>query len=194
MNKKILIGCIITVSILIGVSFTSVVGYESVDLDVNASPLFNIRASKILKRDNRELICRYIGKKNDINIFIPDKNNEIARIQKFIKIIQTMSNELYKQLVNFAILQIQKNDDYKEIKSVDIINELNTFRNYQEFIISNKSSISDINTFRFDFIPTICWFPGCAIVGLISFIFLIIIFATIDPCTSTTGGVGWLLR
>ena len=42
MNNKILIGSIASVVILILVSFTSVVGYNSVESDVKVSPLFNI--------------------------------------------------------------------------------------------------------------------------------------------------------
>jgi hypothetical protein len=42
MNKKILIDSIIAVEILVLVSFTSVVGYISVESDVKISPLFNI--------------------------------------------------------------------------------------------------------------------------------------------------------
>ena len=42
MNNKILSGSIIAVTVLIGVSFTSVVGYRSVASDVKVSPLFNM--------------------------------------------------------------------------------------------------------------------------------------------------------
>jgi len=48
MNKKILLGSILSVAILILVSFTSVLGYNSVDSDVKASPLFNIRSSRAI--------------------------------------------------------------------------------------------------------------------------------------------------
>ena len=57
MNKKILIGSIIAVTILIGVSFTSVVGYRSVASDVKASPLFNIRTSRAIDEEEKGLRC-----------------------------------------------------------------------------------------------------------------------------------------
>jgi len=52
MQKKILIGSIASVIILILVSFTSVVGYNSVESDVKDSPLFNIRLIEPYKLNN----------------------------------------------------------------------------------------------------------------------------------------------
>ncbi len=67
MNNKILIGSIIAVAILIGVSFTSVVGYNSIESDKKLSPLFNIRTSRAVDKDSKDLSCEYVGKGEDTN-------------------------------------------------------------------------------------------------------------------------------
>ena len=71
MNKKILIGSILSVAILILVSFTSVVGYNSVDSDMKPSPLFNIRTSRAIDKESQDLSCEYVGKGEEINLLIP---------------------------------------------------------------------------------------------------------------------------
>ena len=53
MDKKILIGSIIAVAILVLVSFTGVVGYQttkSSTIDV-ASPLFTVRSSRAIDKE-----------------------------------------------------------------------------------------------------------------------------------------------
>ena len=63
MKKKILIGSIIAVVILVLVSFSSVVGYRSVNSDSKIeSPLFRIRNEK------GEVSSNYLGKGEDITI------------------------------------------------------------------------------------------------------------------------------
>ena len=51
MEKRILIGSIIAVVILILLSFTSAIGYRSIESDVKVSPLFNIRSSKAIGKE-----------------------------------------------------------------------------------------------------------------------------------------------
>jgi len=121
MNKKILIGSIIAVTVLIGVSFTSVVGHRSVASDVKASPLFNIRSSRAIDEESEELSCAYVGKGNNINLLLP-------------------------------------------------------IRNHQEITFSNNTNMNGIYTLKFEFIPTICWFPGCIPLKILEGMIFIFIF------------------
>jgi len=61
MNKKILIGSIIAVAILVGVSLTSVVGYQSVESNFKESPLFNVRSNRAIEKDGSIVTYNYIG-------------------------------------------------------------------------------------------------------------------------------------
>ncbi len=66
MNKKILIGSIIAVAILILVSFTGVVGYQTTKSSTiaKASPLFTVRSSRAIDEESED-IRAYIEMKSD---------------------------------------------------------------------------------------------------------------------------------
>jgi len=98
MDKKILIGSIIAICILIGVSFTSVVGYNSVESDVKASPLFNIRSSRAIDKESEDFSCEYFGKGDVVNLLIPNRDDEKEKIRKIIEIIQKMDDESFNKL------------------------------------------------------------------------------------------------
>ena len=63
MDKRILIvGSICAVAILIGVSFTSVVGYSAVRTKMLESPLYNIRTNRAIENSEDVTTCDFIGK------------------------------------------------------------------------------------------------------------------------------------
>jgi hypothetical protein len=75
MNNKILIGSIIVVAILVLMSFTSVVGYNSVESDVKISPLFNIRSRRAVDKECKDFTCDYFGKGEEIKISLGKRPN-----------------------------------------------------------------------------------------------------------------------
>ena len=110
MNKKILIGSIIAICILIGVSFTSVVGYNNINSDVKASPLFNIRSSRAIDEDNQELSCEYVGKGEESVFSIPKLKNENEIIEQVVDVICKMDGKTFSNLVARIMNQEQMSD------------------------------------------------------------------------------------
>jgi hypothetical protein len=110
MNKKILIGSIIALCILIGISFTSVVGYRSVVSDVNVSPLFTIRSSRAIDEECREFSCDYVGNWDSINLLFPEK--EKVSFQKIIDVVQSMDDETFNEFITLLLSQIQKEQQF----------------------------------------------------------------------------------
>jgi len=176
MNKKILIGSIIAVTVLIGVSFTSVVGHRSVASDVKASPLFNIRSSRAIDEESEELSCAYVGKGNNINLLLPKRNDKLKLLRRAIEKILTIDDETFNKLISLVILRIQKNNKFNDVKNEDIILPLNKLRNHQEITFSNNTNMNGIYTLKFEFIPTICWFPGCIPLKILEGMIFIFIF------------------
>ena len=80
MNKKILISSIIAVAILILVSFTGVVGYQTTQSSTmaRASPLFAVRSSRAIDEESKDIVCDYIGKGNTFPI--PRRDDKTAII------------------------------------------------------------------------------------------------------------------
>ncbi|UCD13327.1 MAG: hypothetical protein JSW60_07155, partial [Thermoplasmatales archaeon] len=104
MNKKILIGSIIAVAVLIGVSFTSVVGYSNVKSNsIETSPLFTVRTKRAIDEESRDLIYDYVGKGEEIIIPLPKRKDRAVLQQKFIDIINSMDDTTFNRFLNIVI-------------------------------------------------------------------------------------------
>lgn len=103
MNKKILLGNIIAVVILVLVSFTGVVGYQTTKSSTiaKASPLFKIRTSRAIDDECEDLRCDYVGKDEEINILLPKRNETRELILKTFERISKMNNEELNELKYF---------------------------------------------------------------------------------------------
>jgi len=128
MNNKILIGSIIAITVLIGTSFTSVVGYKSITSDVIASPLFNIRSSRAIDEKNNIVTSEYVGKDRILNISIPKRNFTMAIIGDAISKIKHMyKGEIDKLRDNIMNHNLYKDIDINNLEqSIDDISKLLT--------------------------------------------------------------------
>ena len=122
MNKKILIGSIIAVAILVLVSFTSVVGYNSVESDLKPSPLFNVRSSRAVEEEGMDFTTDYVGKGEELTIPLPDRNNIEVLIEKVIDRISKMDDKSFDRFVKLIKAHINQNNriNDKEIAFVSI--------------------------------------------------------------------------
>jgi hypothetical protein len=128
MNKKILLGSIISVVILILVSFTSVVGYNNIESDIQSSPLFNIRSSRAIDEENKDLSCEYVGKGIENNIFIPKRIDGISPFLKFIYSLIKINEKVHNPNINNLLQQYIHNDiiEIEQISEIeDKVNQLN---------------------------------------------------------------------
>ena len=108
MNKKILIGCIIGVTILVGVSFTSVVSYSSVKTASTLnSPLFGIRTSRAVNKESKDLRCYYFGKGEETDISLSSRMNIAEQSHKVIDIISKMSDKAFSRFVARIMLNLK---------------------------------------------------------------------------------------
>jgi len=163
MNKRIIIGSIIAVTILISISFTSVVGYNNIKSNsaIN-SPLFGIRTQMAIEKESKDFTFEYVGKGEKIRIIIPHRNDKNALIQKFINDIKYMDEETFNKFIKSIIGSSNQNKNSKEIE--DSLKQLkeDTKLDY------NISWPSWNNRRECTFAPcTIgAWFIGCYVVGL----------------------------
>ena len=127
MNKKILIGSIIAVVILILVSFTGVVGYQTTKSSTiaTASPLFAVRSSRAIDEESKDLSCDYVGKGE---IFRIPRNNKLLQIKATIDFIQTLDDIEYSGFQGLLISQYDKHDEIKNIEENRLLKLLNQIR------------------------------------------------------------------
>ena len=180
MKKKIIIGSIIAVAILILVSFTGVVGYQTTKSSTiaRASPLFTVRSSRAIDKESTGLSCDYVGKGEEVGLLIPKRDSETALIQKFADSISKMDDTNFKRFLNLLINKIQEKNEYEDIN--EVIKTFQQIRNNPLSIISGETN-DNISTFRFEFTPTICWFPGCFLYYILMFYYTFLTFSTV--CT-----------
>jgi len=139
MNKKILIGSIIAVAILIGVSFTSVVGYRSGASDVKESPLFNIRTSRAIDEESEDVSFEYVGKGDEINLLIPNRNDNGELIQKIINMISKIDDKTFDKFIDKIINFIPNN---KMINNMNIFKNIHNKKLIDYFMIMNYNNNS----------------------------------------------------
>ncbi|UCF12304.1 MAG: hypothetical protein JSW06_09725 [Thermoplasmatales archaeon] len=170
MNKKILLVSIISVVILILVSFTSVIGYRSISSDVKVSPLFNMRISRAIDRDSKDIVCDYVGKGEEGNLFISKRNVRMASFQKGINIINKMDDKVFNEFVIRIILRLKNQEGMTGKETSNISQALqNIRRNPNDLKYDNTKNI--LNTIitcvdTLDFITSF-QFP-CIILTIIS--------------------------
>ncbi|UCD13904.1 MAG: hypothetical protein JSW60_00355 [Thermoplasmatales archaeon] len=184
MNKKILIGSIIAVAILVGVSFTSVVGYSGVKSNVKASPLFTVRTKRAIDEESRDLTCEYVGKREEITIPITTRNNRIAFVLKVIERIRGMDDGTFNKFVDFLI-----NRQGKRIKEENIPEMINVLHQLKINPDEIKNYIADEKENKLyteeGFCETVgfIWIPECwkqlFLLIILNFIWLFYSFATI---------------
>jgi len=169
MNKKILIGSLVAVVILILVSFTGVVGYQTTKSSniAKASPLFTVRTSRAIDEESKGLSCDYVGKGEDITISLPTYNNRNTQLQKVIDVISKMDDTIFKGFLNLIINQIQKDDEQEDVNINEIINTVYQVRNHPDRIIFDYTAQNSPVTWGGVFLSTVCWTPGCYILSLI---------------------------
>jgi hypothetical protein len=175
MDKRILtLGCICAVAILLGVSFSSVVGHSSNKSNfVKVSPLYSIRTNKAIENGEDVTTCVYVGKGRQSKISIPviDVNRAIL-IDKF----RGMDDNAFSKFIALAI--INANNNY-QIKNIGIFNIIKMF--YQLREKSEVLNYADI-VYKSENFP-------CKFLELISIIIIFIlqyIFYTEVPYTCNT--------
>jgi hypothetical protein len=152
MNKKILIGSIIVVTVLIGVSFTSVVGYQSVESDVKASPLFTIRSNRAINEESSNLSREYVGKGSTLSF--PKQDDRLILTQRFIDRISEMDDETFERFIASIIYHLQKDNILDDLKLEKIRDTLHQLRNsnkpiqiFDIFIESKYPTVGNCVTF-----------------------------------------------
>ncbi len=181
MKKYTYISSIIVVTVLIGILFTSVVGHRSIESDVKASPLFNIRSSRAIDEERKDFRREYIGKGIPTLITIPTRDSIIVLIRKILDGISKMDEETSNRFVNFLINRHGKM--IKEENIPIILNVLHHLKiNPDEIKIHNINKIDNELYTEEGFCETVgfIWVPGCIIAFIIgNLIWLILSFVTI---------------
>jgi len=174
MNKKILIGSIIAVVILTLVSFSSVVGYNSVKSDSKiVSPLFSIRNNK------GDVSSDYIGKGKAINILLPKRNSNINSMYRMIDFISKANDRNFDRFLDLVSSRLSNEEDFTNKEIDEIVEQCRYIREYPDevkSVVINDNIRNDYRAVEITFIdsfPLFC-FTICAIIAIMSILWTII--------------------
>jgi hypothetical protein len=178
MKKKILIGSIIAVAIIVGVSLTSVVGYQSVESNFKESPLFNVRSGRAIEKESNDVTCDYVGKGKLTNFYVQEVDVKTKNI--LYNAFNGVSDTTFTRFANLIIYHLQNRDKQKDISSQDILHTLKKIKD-------NPKILRDYNIIEFNEFPQfrtgdvfLCtiggiWGPGCYIWEIIDTIITILL-------------------
>jgi len=175
MDKRILaLGSICAVAVLIGISFTSVVGYSSNNSNYfRTSPLYNIRTNRAIENGEDVTTCDFVGKGKQNIISIPTIDSRMTLI---IDRIRGMDDNAFSKFI--ALFIKNANNDY-QIKNLDIGDLIKMFHqlrekpellNYANDLNDERISFFDVNKL-FCAIGWVFFFIGVIIVVIFRFIF-----------------------
>ena len=171
MEKRILLGSIIAVVILVLVSFTGVVGYQTTKSSTiaRASPLFSIRSSRAIDEESKDLTCDYVGKGKSTSIAFPKRNYTLSIIKKIIDIMRIEEDIQFNRLI------FNENDKISILKTIQLIGDnFDILENYKiginKDVFRNRVIKLDTTSYTLD-----NWYPGCFIDRLLYAIETVII-------------------
>ncbi|UCF12788.1 MAG: hypothetical protein JSW06_00645 [Thermoplasmatales archaeon] len=148
MNKKIMVGSIIAVGILVLVSFTGVVGYQTTKSSTiaRASPLFNIRTNRAIDEESKDLTCEYIGKGNTLPF--PERDDKAIMVQKVVDRISRMDDKSSERFIVNIIDHVRENKRFIGVNPDEIRVALYLLRDSDSPI-----PIQDVGTENKDYTP-----------------------------------------
>jgi hypothetical protein len=184
-KKKIIIGCIGAVVLLVLGSLSNVVGYQSVkSTGVNDSPLFQTRTQKATNQQQNTLTSQYLGMGNGNILQFSFRDNRTDLLKKVSIFFKNMDNKTFNIFTNIYLYQLQKKGEVTDVNREKIAEALRQFRDSSvRPIIYNNIEVNDM-TWRDT--PTLCWFPGCQLYILFLVIFITVMFSLISVVLGET--------
>jgi len=166
MNKKIVMGSIGAAIILILVSFTTVIAFQSTDSSkVAFSPLFKVRSKRAIDTENNDnIIFNYIGMGKKGIIPISTLDSKSLQLQKNLNKIFSMGKYDFNRFVDYFI-NIYKlgNSDAAKVKVE--FQYLKDNPDLLDNIINNDNSKLFLNEITSS--PDGSWYPGCLLIVII---------------------------
>ena len=145
MGKKIIfLGSIVSFVILLVVSFTSVVGYQTVTSSLKDSPLFTVRTKRAINEEPESIfIYNYFKTFKPLIIPFPMRDDTFFRIKEVAETLRTMSDKEFERLLLFIDLHSIEIDEINEKNKKDIISTLNILRNTNSMQLVNAIARDD---------------------------------------------------
>jgi len=170
-KKKIIIGSIGAVVLILLTSFTIVIGKQANNGTTTNSPLFSIRIQKTIKGEQESVTSYYLGRGRESEISIIYRDNRIESLQKIIEKINKMSDAQLAELAGLIGCNKMVNENRQQILRLlyQLKNNPDEIKKQLSIIPKDSSHItrSCTPTIFYDCpLPSYQWFPGCVILWI----------------------------
>jgi len=186
MKKKLLaIGSICAVAILLGVSFTSVVGYSNTKSKMIESPLYNLRTNRAIENSEDVTTCDFVGKGKASTVDIPMPDSGTGLIKHIIDRFSKMNYEAFNNFIALAIKRIKHSEKGKYVNIGELLTAFYLIRANPEKLknyIKNENDGILVDEFTSG---ELCWLLGNSKLGDIFWFIIFIIVLTIEIISLT---------
>ncbi|GAI06021.1 unnamed protein product, partial [marine sediment metagenome] len=118
--------------IIVLVSFTTVVGFQSVkSTSAINSPLFSVRSKRTIDEDSKDLACDYIGKGKPTPIMTTKGDSRTALLQKVANVIKRMDDKTFNCFLDLVTNRLQQKPNVNDETISEIVTLLEQLRNEQ---------------------------------------------------------------
>jgi hypothetical protein len=176
MKKYALIGgSVCAVVLLILASLGTVVGYQSMQpAALSDSPLYSVRTMRATDQQQGIITPRYLGQGETCDLMISPRPDDISSLHQMISRIQAMDERTFNRFVDSVALRLYNNGDLGNVDLKDLKDAIRQLRQVTEDDLEYRDSGSEKRTIFYEYVPSVCWFPGCYILDF--FLFILIIF------------------
>ena len=143
MKKRLLFLSVFAASIVILVSFTTVVGVETTKTNSKInSPLFKQRVNSMINKKSKDIQCNYIGKGSSISLFYSKKSFVVGLMDRAIKLIESKP-EVIDKIFDKAkkIPYIMNILSQNGISEKDLTKYITQIKNNPDIIKQNKDQL-----------------------------------------------------
>jgi len=179
-KKKIIIGSIGAVVLILLTSFTIVIGKQDNNKTIANSPLFAIRIQKTINGEQKSVTSHYLGKGKESKISSIYRDIRIESIQKIIERISKMSDAQLAELAGLIGCNKMVNENRQQLLRLlyQLKNNPGEIKKQLSIIPKDSSHITKgCPPTTFPMCNTCQWFPGCALFWI--WVFLIGVIDTI---------------
>ena len=149
MNNKILLGSILSVVILILVSFTGAVGYQTTSTIARASPLFSVRSKRAIGQGEKDITTDYLGHGEETNIQFSSRMKRTEQAQKAIDIINIMDDRAFSRFVARIISHPKSPEQMTDMETSDVLQALFYIRENPNDVEYYDTENNPIETFEY---------------------------------------------
>jgi hypothetical protein len=136
METRFVVGCTLVAAALVLVSFSSVVGFQTMQADA-ASPLFTIRSTRAVEKESARLDREYIGEDQQTSLQFPERDGRMDSIDLIIESVRRMDDASLRRFAFLVYSHLRLAGDAKGFDSQEVTSLLLQIRSSPDRVVKD---------------------------------------------------------